>query len=84
MYSLLELENVYASLKEGMSKFHDFKFDTLLIVAAITLGTNHICKAIKNTECNNDSTIKYIDRLDDDNIMGWTLMRKEKKAKSVY
>ena len=44
MYSLLELENVYASLKEGMSKFHDFKFDTLLIVAAITLGTNHICK----------------------------------------
>ncbi|MGQ5218482.1 hypothetical protein ACJJAK_02090 [Staphylococcus equorum] len=70
MYSLLELENVYTSLKEGMSKFHDFKFDILLIVAAITLGTNHICKAIKNTECNNDSTIKYIDRLDDDNIMG--------------
>lgn len=72
MYSLLELENVYASLKEGMSKFHDFKFDTLLIVAAITVGTNHICKAIKNSETKNDSVRKYIDKLDldDDNIMG--------------
>lgn len=70
MYSLQELENVYANLKEGMSKFHDFKFDTLLIVAAITLGTNHICKTIKNTETKNDSVRKYIDKLDDDNIMG--------------
>lgn len=84
MYSLRELEDVYSNLKKGLDKFYDFKLDTLLIVAAITVGTNHICKAIKNTECNNDSTIKYIDRLDDDNIMGWTLMRKEKKAKSVY
>jgi len=70
MYSLIELEKVYANLKEGMSKFHDFKFDTLLIVAAITLGTNHICKAIKNIETKNDSVRKYIDKLDDDNIMG--------------
>lgn len=84
MYSLRELEDVYSKLKKGLDKFYDFKLDTLLIVAAITVGTNHICKAIKNTECNNDSTIKYIDRLDKDNIMGWTLMRKEKKAKSVY
>lgn len=72
MYSLTELENVYASLKEGMSKFHDFKLDTLLIVAAITVGTNHICKAIKNIETRNDSVRKYIDKIDfdDDNIMG--------------
>ncbi|WP_432718087.1 hypothetical protein [Staphylococcus equorum] len=53
-----------------MSKFHEFKFDTLLIVAAITIGTNHICKAIKNIETKNDSISKYIDKLDDDNIMG--------------
>ncbi|OEK55727.1 hypothetical protein ASS97_06010 [Staphylococcus equorum] len=70
MYSLRELEDVYSKLKKGLDKFYDFKLDTLLIVAAITVGTNHICKAIKNTECNNDSTIKYIDRLDKDNIMG--------------
>lgn len=72
MYSLLELEKVYANLKEGMSKFHDFKFDTLLIVAAITVGTNHICKAIKNIETRNDSVMKHIDKIDfdDDNIMG--------------
>ena len=61
MYSLRELEDVYSKLKKGLDKFYDFKLDTLLIVAAITVGTNHICKAIKNTECNNDSTIKYID-----------------------
>ncbi|WP_202809251.1 hypothetical protein [Staphylococcus equorum] len=70
MYSLQELENVYINLKEGLNKFHNFKLDTLLIVAAITIGTNHICKTIKNTETNNDSVRKYINKLDDDNIMG--------------
>lgn len=70
MYSLQELENMYASLKEGMGKFHEFKSDTLLIVAAIMVGINYICKAIKNNKTKKDSVNKYIDRLYDDNIMG--------------
>lgn len=70
MYSLYELEQVYGNLKEGLNKFHNFKGDTLLIVATITVATNHICKAIKNIETKNDSVRKYIDKLDDDNIMG--------------
>ncbi|ANQ64140.1 hypothetical protein [Staphylococcus equorum] len=70
MYSLLELEKVYQNLKEGLNKYHDFKFDTLIIVATITVATNHICKAINNTGSKNVSSRKYIDRLDNDNIMG--------------
>ena len=65
MYSLLELENVYANLKEGMSKLHDFKFDTLLIVASITVATNHICKAIENNKSKNDYAEKSIKKIEE-------------------
>lgn len=54
MYSLLEIEKVYSNLKEGLNKFYNFKDDTLLIVATITVATNHICKAIKNPQEQND------------------------------
>ena len=70
MYSLLEIEKVYSNLKEGLNKFYDFKGDTLLIVATITVATNHICKAIENKNINNTYTKKSIKNFDDDNIMG--------------
>lgn len=66
MYSLLEIEKVYSNLKEGLNKFYNFKGDTLLIVATITVATNHICKAIKNSQEQNDKTkdsnIKKLDK----------------------
>ena len=70
MYSLLEIEKVYSNLKEGLNKFYDFKGDTLLIVATITVATNHICKAIENKDINNTYAKKSIKNFDDDNIMG--------------
>lgn len=68
MYSLYELERVYGNLKEGLNKFYNFKGDTLLIVATITVATNHICKAIKNSQEQNekmkDKNIKKLDKED--------------------
>ncbi|MDW5471730.1 hypothetical protein WKW47_09965 [Staphylococcus nepalensis] len=60
MYSLLELEKVYQNLKEGLNKYHDFKFDTLIIVATITVATNHICKSIENNKTKNDYLEKNV------------------------
>ncbi|UXS61004.1 hypothetical protein [Staphylococcus ureilyticus] len=68
MYSLYELERVYGNLKEGLNKFYNFKGDTLLIVATITVATNHICKAIKNPQEQNnklkDKDMKKLDKED--------------------
>lgn len=70
MYSLIELEKVYSNLKEGLNKHQNFKLDTLIIVATITVATNHICKAIENNNIKNTYVEKNIKKFDDDNIMG--------------
>ncbi|ARD74391.1 hypothetical protein AWC37_04330 [Staphylococcus xylosus] len=65
MYSLLELEKVYRNLKEGLNRHHNFKFDTLIIVATITVATNHICKAIENNKSKNDYAEKSIKKIEE-------------------